>query len=436
MLSLALAALIHFRDVSPSSWSFPDVTILASAGVLHGEASGLFAPTRPVSRQEAGATLARLLALPAAPSPAFHDASEVSPALRSDVARAAAAGILQGTAQGYLEPRQPLDRAAAAALLARAFKIAPAAADGTFSDQRSIPAYAQGDVAALADDGIVEGAIDGGFHPLRPVTRAEWAAMLLRAVAFSHGAAGAPSIVAGTIATTYPPDDANMEAESPLGGKAGAIGIAQRTLDLAPANLVYRAGAPADFFALRTGDLVAAFVGQGGTTPLVLDLAPAASAPATGKVADLTSQELYLDSGQVAAIGDGAYLNYQGRTLQVKAWPAYLLWAQVTVAQSPLTVAINGLYAFDLAGQVTAIGQGSFTLRLESASALAPLDPSLSAGDLVTVYLSESTTVAGLGANAPASLAVGLSAQVQGDVWLGGSTGADSIGADSVDLSQ
>jgi hypothetical protein len=260
--------------------------------------------------------------------------------------------------------------------------------------------------------------------------------MLLRAVAFSHGAAGAPSIVAGTIATTYPPDDATLAAESPLGGKAGAIGIAQRTLDLAPANLVYRAGAPADFFALRTGDLVAAFVGQGGTTPLVLDLAPAASAPATGKVADLTSQELYLDSGQVAAIGDGAYLNYQGRTLQVKAWPAYLLWAQVTVAQSPLTVAINGLYAFDLAGQVTAIGQGSFTLRLESASALAPLDPSLSAGDLVTVYLSESTTVAGLGANAPASLAVGLSAQVQGDVWLGGSTGADSIGADSVDLSQ
>ncbi len=427
MLSLALAALLHFRDVSVSSWSFPDVTILASAGVLHGESSGLFAPTLPVSRQQAAATLARTLALPGAELPPFRDSRAVSAALRSDVARAVAAGILQGTAGGYLEPARPLDRAAAAALIARAFKIAPASAGPTFADDAAIPAYAQGDVAALAQDDIVQGNLQSDFLPLRDVTRAEWAAMLLRAIAFRHGAAGAPAIVAGPLETLYPPDSPALAAASPLGGTAGAIGLAARTLDLAPASLVYRGTGEASLYALRQGDLVAAYVGRDGLSPLALDLAPAAAEPMDGTVADLTSQTLYLDTGAAVPVAAGAAITYLGRTLAVTQWPSYLLWSRADVEEDPLTVRVGTPYAFDLSGTIVAVSQAGFSLRLGAPSALAPLVPSLQAGSLVTVTTGQGTIVAGLGANAPAGPAVGVSAQVQGTVQPDGSVATDHV---------
>lgn len=427
MLSLALAALLHFRDVPPDSWSFPDVTILASAGVMHGESSGLFAPQRPVSRQEAAATLARTLALPAAKLPTMRDSQKVSPVLRADVARAVVAGILEGTADGYLEPAKPLDRAAAAALIARAFKIAPAAGTPSFSDEAAIPAYARGDVAALAAHAIVEGNLQGEFTPLADVTRAEWAAMLLRAIAFAHGASGAPAIIAGPLQAVYPPAIPALAAQSPIGGSAGALGVAARTLDLASASLVYRGSAQADFYALRQGDLVAAYVGKDGAAPLVLDLAPAATNPLQGKVADLTPQTLYLDTGAAVPIGSGAAITYQGLSLSVQSWPSYLLWSQASVSGSPLGVSLSEPYAFDLAGTIASVSPLGFSLRLGALSALSPLVPSLSAGALVTVTIGKGTVVAGLGANAPLAPAVGLSAQVQGSVQPDGSIAADHV---------
>ena len=428
MLALALAALIHFRDVPPASWAFPDVTILSSAGVLHGERSGLFAPTRPVSRQQAAATLARTLALPAAALPFFHDLRAVSPSLRADVAAAVAAGILKGTAGGYLEPRLPLNRAAAAALLARAFKVVPAASRAAFRDAASIPGYAQGDVAALSHDGIVEGTVQGDFLPLADVTRAEWAAMLLRAIAFVHGAAGAPGIVAGPLAATYPPADTALAAESPLGGPSGAVGIGSRTLDLAAQGLVYRGAALADVYALQPGDLVVAFVGKDGSSPLILDLAAAAPNPLVGDVADLTPKTLYLDTGFALTIGSGATITLGSSSLPVDAWPAYLLWAHVSVSTTPSAqVDVASPYAFDLTGTIVTAGQQGFTVRLGSSSALAALLPALGAGDLVQVNLSQGTTITGVGADAPSAPAVGLSAQVQGLVQGDGSVDADHV---------
>ena len=427
MLSLALAALVHFRDVPATSWSFPDVTILASAGVLHGERSGLFAPTLPVSRQQAAATLARTLALPPATLPPLRDGKAVSPVLRSDVARAVAAGILEGTAQGYLEPAQPLDRAAAAALIARAFKIAPASTEPAFADQARIPAYARGDVAALAADGIVEGNLRGDFLPLADVTRAGWAAMLLRAIAYAHGAPGAPQIVAGPLTATYPPDDPALVAESSLGGTAGAIGFATRTLDLASQGLVFRGSSLADFYALRQGDLVAVFVGKDGSAPLVLDLASPAADQLAGAVADLTPQTLYLDTGAAVPIGPGATITYQGARLRVQAWPSYLLWARVQVSSTQGQVEVTTPYAFDLSGTIAAVGTQGFSLRLSSASALAPLLPSLGAGDLVTVDVGQGTVMAGQGPSAPAEPAVGLSAVVQGALQPDGSVAAAQV---------
>jgi len=427
MLSLAIASLLKFRDVPATSWAFPDVTMLASAGVLRGETLGAFRPTLPVTREQAGATLARLLALPAATLPLVRDGASISPTLRADLARAVAAGILRGTTTGLLEPWAPLSRAAAAALIARAFHVPAAKGRPPFLDAGAIPAYATGYVTALHADGIVDGDAQGDFLPRRDVTRAEWAALLLRAIAALGGAQGTPQIVAGDLSSVYPPANPALAASSPLGGEAGALGVGGRTLDLAPGALVYRGAEAADLYALSAGDAVAVFLARDGTSPLVVDLRPAAANALAGAVADLSAQDLYLDTGAVLPVASGASLTYQGQSLKVASWPSYLLWSQVKAEAAPLTLQVTAPYAFDLAGTVTAVGAQGFTLRLTGASALSPLVPALAAGDAVQVDLSSTTVVAGLGANGPTAPAAGLTAEVQGAVQPDGSIAADHV---------
>ena len=97
------------------------------------------------------------------------------------------------------------------------------------------------------------------------------------------------------------------------------------------------------------------------------------------------------------------------------------------VEEDPLTVRVTTPYAFDLSGTIVAVSPAGFSLRLGAQSALAPLVPSLAAGSLVTVTTGQGTVVAGLGANAPAGPAVGVSAQVQGTVQPDGSVAADHV---------
>ncbi|MDA8344415.1 MAG: S-layer homology domain-containing protein [Thermaerobacter sp.] len=427
MLSLAVAALLTFHDVPKTSWAYPDVVLLSSAGAMHGERSGSFAPTGTVSREQAAATLARVLALPAAPLGAFRDRALVSPTLAADVARAVHAGVLEGTLQGYLDPRAPLTRAAAAALIARAFGIAAAVNPPAFSDAKSIPAYAQADVAALSAAGIVEGSAQGAFEPARPVTRAEWAALLLRAVIAKGGAPGVPSLVAGSLTAALPPNDPALAAQSSLGGQAGALEIAGRTLNLAQGALVYRQGASTGFFALGKGDPAAAWVGPDGSVALIEDLKTPAPDPAAGVVADLSPTALYLDSGAAYPAAQ-VILHYGSLISTLSTLPSYLLWAKVSVQKTggTLTVNVASPYVFDLQGTIASVSQGALTLRLSASSALSPLVPALAAGDLVQVQTGTGTSIAGVGADAPQTPAIGLSAQVMG-YFDGGAVAADRV---------
>ncbi len=427
MLSVAVAALITFHDLPKTSWAYPDVVLLASAGTLHGERGGIFLPTGTVSREQAAATLARVLMLPAARLPAFHDGQEVSPTLAADVASAVGAGVIEGTTSGYLLPRAPLTRAEAAALIARAFAIAPSAAPLTFHDTSDVPAYARGDVAALFAAGVVQGDAQGNFEPQRHVTRAEWAALLLRAVIAHGGAPGVPSLAAGSVVATDPPNDPALAAESPLGGASGAVEIGGKTLSLAGGALVYRQGAAVDFFAIGQGDLAAAWIGPDGSVALVEDLKAPANDPSQGVIADVSPDAIYMDSG-AEFTGQAASVSYGGETLTPGSLPDYLLWAKATVQVSGtgLAVAVAEPYAIDLQGAIESAAQGALTLRLSTSSALSPLVPALAAGSTVEIETSARTEIAGVGANPPQTPAIGQSAQVMG-YYVGNAVAADRV---------
>ena len=91
---------------------------------------------------------------------------------------AAGEGITQGCTDESFCPEAPLTRAQAASMLARALGLEPVA-DGAFADVSGVHA---GAINALADAGITAGCADGLFCPHETLTRGQAASFLARAL--------------------------------------------------------------------------------------------------------------------------------------------------------------------------------------------------------------------------------------------------------------
>jgi glucose/arabinose dehydrogenase len=93
----------------------------------------------------------------------------------------AAAGITTGCRIDLFCPQAPVTRAEMAAFLVRALDQSPLAGSGTFSD---VPAgqWYTGFVERIAQLGISTGYADGTFRPLTPTSRGEMALFLMRAL--------------------------------------------------------------------------------------------------------------------------------------------------------------------------------------------------------------------------------------------------------------
>lgn len=99
----------------------------------------------------------------------------------AEIAALAAQGIVRGFPDGTVRPDQAVSRAEFVALTARAFGYAGSDAAAPFDDLAGC--WAVPEIAALAAAGIVRAAEYGGsFDPARPITRAEAARLLVRAV--------------------------------------------------------------------------------------------------------------------------------------------------------------------------------------------------------------------------------------------------------------
>ncbi|WP_328802965.1 phosphodiester glycosidase family protein [Saccharibacillus alkalitolerans] len=93
--------------------------------------------------------------------------------------------LITGTSADTFEPSREITRAEFAAMLTRALKLEASAASG-FGDVPAGSWYAEA-AAAARQAGIVQGGRDGRFEPNRAVSRAEMAAMLMRAYAYAGG---------------------------------------------------------------------------------------------------------------------------------------------------------------------------------------------------------------------------------------------------------
>lgn len=154
-----------------------DIEELYARGILRGCGDTLACPTRSITRGEMAALLVRALRLPRAASPFTDTAGHFAAA---DIGALAATGITKGCAADRFCPDDPVTRAQMAVFLDRALDLA--AGDDAFSDDDGT--WAEASIDALAASGITKGCAASSFCPNALVTREQMASFLRRGLGF------------------------------------------------------------------------------------------------------------------------------------------------------------------------------------------------------------------------------------------------------------
>ena len=172
---------LYGDDDGAGDWAWASEMIYAArhAGIMTGFPGGVFCPAHFLTRAEAAAIACRAVNVkPAETGGSFSDVDETA-WYAPYVNGAAAAGIVKGYPDGTFAPERPVSRAEFAAIVVRMMGYEPADSAGGFSDVDETAWYAPYVITAKAH-GAVNGYPGGFFGPERQVKRSEACAMMYR----------------------------------------------------------------------------------------------------------------------------------------------------------------------------------------------------------------------------------------------------------------
>ena len=176
---------LPFSDVPEGHWAFPWIGSVWADGVMQGYPDGTFHPDQGITRGEAAVVLERAMHYPQAFTP--PDAEPAFPDTAGHwaedwIAALRNDGITLGYLDGTYRPDASLTRGELVVFLLRA-------EHGADYTPPHVSAYSFSDIAnywgadwieALHQEGFVTGYGDGTFRPYQAVTRAEMSALLVR----------------------------------------------------------------------------------------------------------------------------------------------------------------------------------------------------------------------------------------------------------------
>ncbi len=170
------ADLSQYKDF-PNDWSSRSLERAIDDGLLNGSNSMIDAKGL-LTRAQMAAIVSR--AFGAAKTASLSSYKDVLPSAwyYSDMGKAVQMQAFQG-ADGLLHPNDPITREEAFTVLARAFALADGSSSAliAFSDSASVSSWAKGSVAALVENGYVDGT-NGRLNPKNNITRAEFAKVI------------------------------------------------------------------------------------------------------------------------------------------------------------------------------------------------------------------------------------------------------------------
>ena len=170
------ADLSQYKDF-PNDWSSQSLERAIDDGLLNGS-NGQIDAKGLLTRAQMAAIVSR--AFGAAKTASLSSYKDVLPSAwyYIDMGKAVQMQAFQG-ADGLLHPNDPITREEAFTVLARAFALADGSSSvlSAFSDSTSVSSWAKGSVAALVENGYVDGA-NGRLNLKNNITRAEFAKVI------------------------------------------------------------------------------------------------------------------------------------------------------------------------------------------------------------------------------------------------------------------
>lgn len=172
-----------FTDTA-QHWARSAIAEAYAQGLVNGKGNGNFAPEQFMTRAEAVKLIANGLRLPAAEEElSFADKDQIAEWAVEAVRDAVAAGVITGFEDNTFAPQQYVSRADLVVMVVRALGLdMDQAPELRFADAAEIPDYAKPYVAVAASLGLVQGVGNDIFAPSEPITRAEAAVIVLRAL--------------------------------------------------------------------------------------------------------------------------------------------------------------------------------------------------------------------------------------------------------------
>ncbi|MGE7114846.1 InlB B-repeat-containing protein [Lysinibacillus sp. NPDC047702] len=167
-----------FSDVPKSHWAWEMIQDMARRGVITGYPDQSFRPNEFIKRQHIAIMLTRAFELePSREATSFSDVLPSHPYYEA-ITKLQRAGIIDGS-NGAFHPDEWLTRAQMAKILVAVLQL-PSGDTSSFKDV-SIDHWSYANIAALEQQGIALGS-NGYFKPNDPVTRAQFVALMYRAL--------------------------------------------------------------------------------------------------------------------------------------------------------------------------------------------------------------------------------------------------------------
>lgn len=172
---------VQLTDIQ-GHWAEKQIKEAIQQCLTNGYPDHTFHPDKTISRAEFTVMLARALQLEGNEEPlAFTDRNQIGEWAQPAISLAVKAGIINGYEDGSFRPDAQISRAEMAAMIIRALTVEVQSNHSTsFADDADIPVWAKGYVAAAAQEGIIRGREGNQFAPNEQATRAEAVVMLLR----------------------------------------------------------------------------------------------------------------------------------------------------------------------------------------------------------------------------------------------------------------
>ncbi len=376
------------RDLA-AHWSAPLIAALEARGVVAGDAEGRFHPDDPLTRaQMAKLLVAGLGGEPDARLLARYDSrfADVGAShwARGYIEALAERGITRGYGDGTFGPEDKVTRAQMVVFLVRAAGLDEEARGRRFEttpfrDDAEIPDWARGAVNVALSRNLVTGFEDFTFRPMRPITRAEGGATLLRLMQLT----GRAFHLSGTL-VAYDPNQRRAVVRDAMGQ--------ERAVTMALDAIYFRGGAPATHRQIQPLDQVW----------IVLD-ERAQGIFMDARTTDLFGRDAVVAAGTIAltmpagnrrtfTVQPGALIFYNGRPAELAAVDGA---SEVYIAVDRITKEVRVLDAVHAPHEAVYVGQdpasGQILVNMEAEARALAVDP-----DAVILLNGERVTVEGL----------------------------------------